>query len=104
MRVRSALLATAAAARRTAAVPTGTAPAATGFVLYTTQPGNVRYMLYKPTDDTCYNLSGQGYAFNGTDRNIALYAYSDCAGDITEQLPPVTADTKASFMSVKFVR
>ncbi|MFF7190833.1 hypothetical protein ACFZAR_37730 [Streptomyces sp. NPDC008222] len=104
MRVRRALLAGAAATVLALTVPMGSAHAATGFFLYTTQPGNIRYMLYNPLDDVCYNVSGQGRILNETNGSVELYAYSGCRGDAEETLPPDSGLENATFVSVRFVR
>jgi len=103
VRVRSALLAGTTAAVLALTVPMGTADAATGFFLYTAQPGNVRHLLYNPEDNVCYNISGQGRILNETNRNVELYAFSDCRGDLQESVPPEAGDQNATFVSVKFV-
>ncbi|MFF3515575.1 hypothetical protein [Streptomyces sp. NPDC002573] len=104
MRVRRALLAGAAATALALTVPLGSAHAATGFFLHTTQPGNTRYMSHNLLDDVCCNVSGQGRILNETNRSVELYADSGCRGNAEQTLPPDSGQENAAFVSVRFVR
>ncbi|MGE7438880.1 hypothetical protein [Kitasatospora sp. NPDC001175] len=104
MRVRNALFVGAAAVLLALMVPMGTANAATGSFEYATQPDNVPHLLNNPRDGQCYNIRGDGFAANITDRDVELYAGANCRGDIVNVLTPEQEDPDVAFGSVKFIR
>lgn len=76
----------------------------TGFFLYTTPTGQ-QEQLDNPRSNTCHTIEGNGRAYNGTNKVVALYASrDDCEGTATQFLRPRQHGADVEFKSAEFIR
>lgn len=79
----------------------GNAYAAKGEFIYTTVTGDID-TLDNPTNNHCYNITGEGHVVNKTDKEALVFKYSDCRGS-AESIDPSKHAFEATFQSVEFV-
>jgi len=104
MKTRSALrmAATVCTAAALALVSAG-AQATTGFFQYTDLNGRQRVMEH-PQSNVCFDRAGNGRAYNGTDKMVALYDMTGCKGTPSSYIKVNQHVSDVEFASLQFIR
>ncbi|MEV0280062.1 hypothetical protein AB0I22_27230 [Streptomyces sp. NPDC050610] len=74
-----------------------------GFFQYT-KPGGGQSLLENPRSNVCHTIAGNGHAYNGTDKTVALFSRNDCEGTPTGHLKRNQHAADVEFESVEFIR
>ncbi|MFK0289871.1 hypothetical protein ACIQU6_05185 [Streptomyces sp. NPDC090442] len=94
-------LSTAAAAATLALGFAGSAYATDGTFFYTN--GDEQLSLVNPQADTCFNVTGDGHAFNKTNKTALVFRRPGCIGTNFQKIDPSEHAYDIKFRSVEFV-